>query len=112
MRVYVFFWVRIDKMTFFSAILLLSSCCPDKNMKTRTPQKQCFEDDVVYIPGGTVHVGTDRQTSLSTWKLDGEGPAHEEIVDSFYIMKYEVSNEQFSNFVNTTNYITDSETFG
>jgi formylglycine-generating enzyme required for sulfatase activity len=41
-----------------------------------------------------------------------ELPLHEVYVDAFYIDKYEVTNRQFKEFVDTTGYVTDAERFG
>lgn len=38
---------------------------------------------------------------------DGEGPARRVHVDSFYMDQFEVSNEDFQRFVNSTGYITE-----
>ena len=44
--------------------------------------------------------------------FDGESPSRQVQIKSFYIDKYEVSNEDFKVFVDNTGYITDSELYG
>src|SRR5699024_11987884 len=43
---------------------------------------------------------------------DFEGPVRELSVESFYIDKYSVTNEQFSQFIDETGYVTDAEKYG
>lgn len=38
---------------------------------------------------------------------DGEWPARKVYINSFYMDQYEVSNEEFERFVNSTGYITE-----
>ena len=63
-------------------------------------------NEMVYIPGGTFHMGTDKPVFIA----DGEGPARKVTVDPFYMDKYEVSNSEFENFVNQTGYKTEVAT--
>jgi formylglycine-generating enzyme required for sulfatase activity len=61
--------------------------------------------DMVLIPGGSFTMGS----------LDGDAdelPLHRVWVDSFYLDKYEVTNEQFLKFVTATGYETLSERTG
>jgi len=44
--------------------------------------------------------------------VDGEGPKRNVSLSSFYIDKFEVTNDQFQLFVKNTSYITESENFG
>jgi serine/threonine-protein kinase len=62
---------------------------------------------MVHVPAGTFWMG----------RSDGEGdsdeqPLHEVYLDAFWIDKYEVSNEQFSVFIQATGYKTDAEDKG
>ncbi|XP_055662262.1 formylglycine-generating enzyme isoform X2 [Falco peregrinus] len=58
---------------------------------------------MVAIPGGVFTMGTDEPEI----KQDGEWPARRVHVNSFYMDQYEVSNEEFERFVNSTGYITE-----
>ena len=56
-----------------------------------------------FIKGGKFTMGTDKPFL----PMDGEGPAREVKVDSFYMDIYEVSNAEFELFVNNTGYVTE-----
>eukprot|EP00597_Dinobryon_sp_UTEXLB2267_P017322 CAMPEP_0201105534 /NCGR_PEP_ID=MMETSP0812-20130820/46415_1 /ASSEMBLY_ACC=CAM_ASM_000668 /TAXON_ID=98059 /ORGANISM="Dinobryon sp., Strain UTEXLB2267" /LENGTH=324 /DNA_ID=CAMNT_0047365443 /DNA_START=80 /DNA_END=1054 /DNA_ORIENTATION=- len=60
------------------------------------------------IRGGASLVGTDNPLVIG----DGEGPKRNVYLNSFYLDKYEVSNDDFKKFVDETGYRTDSESFG
>lgn len=59
-------------------------------------------DDMVWIPGGTFRMGSDRHYSE-------ERPAHRVSVDGFWIDRYAVTNEQFARFVADTGHVTTAE---
>ena len=64
-------------------------------------------EGVVFVPAGEFIMGSP----------EGEGdanehPQHTVYLDAYYIDKYEVTNEQFSQFVDATGYTTDAETAG
>ncbi|XP_062356446.1 formylglycine-generating enzyme isoform X2 [Cinclus cinclus] len=63
---------------------------------------------MVAIPGGVFTMGTQEPEI----QQDGEGPARRVHIDSFYMDQYEVSNQEFERFVNSTGYITEAEKFG
>ncbi|KAM6060329.1 formylglycine-generating enzyme isoform 1-T1 [Theristicus caerulescens] len=63
---------------------------------------------MVAIPGGVFTMGTDEPEI----QQDGEWPARRVHVNSFYMDQYEVSNEEFERFVNSTGYVTEAEKFG
>jgi len=60
------------------------------------------------VKGGEDYLGTDKPVIVA----DGEGPARKVILDSFFLGKYAVSNDEFKEFVEKTGYITESEKFG
>mmetsp|Transcript_5265 Transcript_5265/g.8680 ORF Transcript_5265/g.8680 Transcript_5265/m.8680 type:complete len:413 (+) Transcript_5265:157-1395(+) len=63
---------------------------------------------MVYVEGGMVTIGTS-QPSIPE---DGEGPRRKIQLTDFYINKYEVSNNEYREFVDDTQYVTESEKFG
>jgi len=65
--------------------------------------------EMVLIQGSTFMMGTD---SKEGFPADGEGPARETRVDSFYMDKTAVTNAAFQKFVNETGYKTEAEKFG
>jgi formylglycine-generating enzyme required for sulfatase activity len=58
--------------------------------------------EMAWIPGGMFRMGSDRH-------YPEERPVHRALVDSFWIDRYLVTNEQFSRFVEGTNYVTFAE---
>jgi len=59
-------------------------------------------DDMVWIPGGTFRMGSDRHYAE-------EAPVHRVSVDGFWIDATPVTNRQFRKFVNATGYVTTAE---
>ena len=72
--------------------------------------------DMALIPAGNFLMGRDEDRGWSAMGVPemfgDEWPAHEVYVDAFYIDKYEVTNRQFKEFVDTTGYVTDAERLG
>jgi sulfatase modifying factor 1 len=58
--------------------------------------------DMVWIPGGTFQMGSDRH-------YPDEAPAHRLTVDAFWIDRIPVTNREFRNFVSATGYVTFAE---
>lgn len=67
-----------------------------------------IEDEMVKISGGDFLIGTNEPIFQS----DEESPERMVNVKTFFIDKYEVSNVEFSQFVQATNYVTYAEKFG
>ncbi|RZU41023.1 formylglycine-generating enzyme family protein [Edaphobacter modestus] len=68
-----------------------------------------FRERMLSLPGGTFLMGTDYADSFPD---DGEGPVREVTVAPFLIDKYPVTNQLFEQFVRSTGYRTEAETFG
>ena len=64
---------------------------------------------MVHLDGGTFTMGTDEEIGFAA---DGEGPARDVTLDSFYIDRFAVTNAEFLQFVRDTDYTTDAEQFG
>jgi formylglycine-generating enzyme len=60
------------------------------------------DEDMIWVPGGTFIMGSERHY------LD-EQPVHRASVEGFWMDKHTITNEQFSNFVDATNYVTVAE---
>ena len=75
----------------------------------RRPATKGSVVDAIRLDGGTFWMGTD---TAEGFPADGEGPVREVHVDPFYMDKYPVTNEQFREFVQATNYRTESERYG
>ena len=76
-------------------------------------------EDMVMVPGGPFLMGVDKEVNKDTEKMSkrarlkyavsreafhDEGPAHNVILDAYYIDKYEVSNKHYSNFMKATDH--------
>lgn len=66
-------------------------------------------EQMIRLNGGEFIMGTDDDIGFSA---DGEGPARNVFVDSFYIDRFAVTNAEFLQFIRDTNYTTDAERFG
>lgn len=62
-------------------------------------------EEMVLIPSGTFMMGA----SDNQWALPRESPQHKVKVDAFYMDVHEVTNAQFSRFVDETGYLTIAE---
>ncbi len=65
---------------------------------------QNIPNNMVLIPGGEYFMGSDKSESYTN-----EKPVHRVVVSSFFMDKYEVTNQQFLQFVNETGYTTTAE---
>src|SRR3954470_18358710 len=59
-------------------------------------------DDLVWIPGGTFRMGSDKH-------YPEEAPAHRVSVDGFWIDRHPVTNREFAKFVQRTGHVTVAE---
>ncbi|WP_045518937.1 formylglycine-generating enzyme family protein [Neobacillus niacini] len=66
-------------------------------------------DQMVNLPGGEFLMGTEDQEGFLA---DGEGPVRKVFIKPFAIDRYTVTNKQFQEFVEETNYVTEAERFG
>jgi len=60
--------------------------------------------DIIFIKGGTFKMGSDDSDSF-----DREKPIHEVTVSDFYIGKYQVTVNDFKQFIDATSYKTDAD---
>ncbi|MEY8749752.1 formylglycine-generating enzyme family protein [Alkalicoccobacillus gibsonii] len=67
------------------------------------------KEKMVLIKGGDFLMGTEDQEGFPA---DGEGPVREVSISPFYIDSYAVTNDEFSEFIKETGYVTESESFG
>lgn len=78
---------------------------PVLELKSQQP-KGTIPENMVWIPGGTFMQGA---TSIDKMAMAHEKPSHKVTVDGFFMDKHEVTNAQFSKFVEATGYITVAE---
>ena len=69
---------------------------------TTRPVGEPPDAHMVWIPGGTFRMGSDRF-------YPEEKPVHEVTVDGFWLDRYTVSNDDFARFVAETGYVTVAE---
>src|SRR5689334_390178 len=67
-----------------------------------TAGRKSPHDGMVWIPGGTFRMGSDRH-------YPEEAPAHEVRVDGFWMDAHTVTNEEFRRFVDATGHVTLAE---
>ena len=65
--------------------------------------------EMIKLDGGPFWMGTENPEGFPA---DGEGPVRRVTVDPFFMDRYAVTNEQFTEFTKATSYKTDSERFG
>jgi formylglycine-generating enzyme required for sulfatase activity len=63
---------------------------------------------MIALPGGCFLMGTDYSEAFPA---DGEGPVREVILSPFWMDRYPVTNELFSEFIAETQYVTEAEMF-
>jgi sulfatase modifying factor 1 len=73
-----------------------------KNIRPRSSEYQPLDADMVWIPGGSFRMGSDRH-------YPEERPAHPVTVDGFQMDATPVTNRQFAAFVAATGYVTTAE---
>ncbi|VEF46757.1 cytoplasmic protein [Bacillus freudenreichii] len=71
--------------------------------------KVSSKEGMIYIPGGEFLMGTEGRESFPG---DGEGPVRTVKIKSFYIDPCTVTNAEFIDFVEDTNYVTEAEQYG
>ena len=75
----------------------------NKDDKTELKSRYKRTNQMALIKGGKFTMGTNNPFL----PMDGEGPARDVKVNSFYMDIYEVSNAEFELFVNSTGYTTE-----
>lgn len=83
-------------------------CVIDNSKVTAVDVNRKTIETMVKINDGLYSIGTNKPVFVA----DGEGPKRNVILNSFYIDKFEVSNKDFTAFINSTGYKTDAENFG
>ena len=95
----------IGQIIFILFIILLNQSC--KNQTQIKKEEQISQiPGMVWIPGGIYDMGASDSDRMA---LSHEKPKHTVKVDGFYMDETEVTNAQFSKFIEATNYITTAE---
>lgn len=87
--------------------IAMVSCHSNDNGQNANHEMNICGNELVFVEGGTFTMGCTEEQSTDCY--NDEKPAHQETVQDFYIGKYEVTVEQFAEFVDDTNYKTDAE---
>ncbi|WP_142785776.1 formylglycine-generating enzyme family protein [Changchengzhania lutea] len=94
----------------FCALIIIGCKDSEKKAQTRTaieiPEVPEAPNGMVWIPGGTFNQGAVPQDDTA---MTHEKPAHAVRVDGFFMDMTEVTNAEFSKFVQATGYITTAE---
>ena len=93
------------QIIFILFIILLNQSC--KNQTQIKKEEQISQiPGMVWIPGGIYDMGASDSDRMA---LSHEKPKHTVKLDGFYMDETEVTNAQFSRFIEATNYITTAE---
>jgi len=76
---------------------------------TSSSRNQGTTDGMIHLDGGKFLMGYE---GPEAWPEDGEGPVREVELSPFWLDATAVTNAQFLEFVEATNYISESERFG
>ena len=87
--------------TLFALLITFSSC---KSGQSSSPSATENNDNMVLIPAGTLNMGGDNEQADPN-----EYPKHPVLIEAFYMDATEVTNAQFSDFVQATGYQTVAE---
>lgn len=81
-----------------SVMLFITSCEKDDNNSNNNLPDYSINVEMISVDGGTFEMGCTSEQSGDC--NSNETPAHTVVVDSFRISKYEITNQQFANFMN------------
>ena len=84
---------RMKKLTLIIIAILLIGCAKKKEEKPKPAREIKPPEEMVLIPGGKFLMGSEEK---------GESPAYEVEVDSFYLDRYEVTNREYKEFIDST----------
>ena len=93
------------QIIFILFIILLNQSCKNQT-QIKTEEQISQIPGMVWIPGGIYDMGASDGDRMA---LPHEKPKHTVKVDGFYMDETEVTNAQFSRFIQATNYITTAE---
>lgn len=114
MKIKILMGLIIIGIIFISGCVGKSETNGAENIPAET--KTATTENMVLIPAGSFMMGRVDRDGWSPMAapemFNDELPAHEVYVDTFYIDKYEITNRQFKEFVDATDYITEAERDG
>ncbi len=106
-------WLIVSCLVMVAMLQVSSTSAVTEDKEVVVEEEAAEEiENMVLIPAGNFLMGRDEDRGWSAMGVPemfgDELPAHEVYVDAFYIDKYEVTNRQFKEFVDTTGYVTDA----
>ena len=96
---------RLNPIILFISIIIFNQSCKNQT-QIKTEEQISQIPGMVWIPGGIYDMGASDGDRMA---LPHEKPKHTVKVDGFYMDETEVTNAQFSRFIEATNYITTAE---
>ena len=96
---------RLNPIILFISIIIFNQSCKNQT-QIKTEEQISQIPGMVWIPGGIYDMGASDSDRMA---LPHEKPKHTVKVDGFYMDETEVTNAQFSRFIEATNYITTAE---
>lgn len=96
---------RLNPIILFISIIIFNQSCKNQT-QIKTEEQISQIPGMVWIPGGIYDMGASDSDRMA---LSHEKPKHTVKVDGFYMDETEVTNAQFSRFIQATNYITTAE---
>ena len=96
---------RLNPIILFISIIIFNQSCKNQT-QIKTEEQISQIPGMVWIPGGIYDMGASDGDRMA---LPHEKPKHTVKVDGFYMDETEVTNAQFSKFIEATNYITTAE---
>lgn len=82
----------------FNISIVFATVLPEKNKGKDYPSPTKAEDKYVFVEGGEFFMGSPQK---GEYTQPDEFPYHKVILSSFYIGKYEVTNKEFCDFLNS-----------
>jgi formylglycine-generating enzyme required for sulfatase activity len=96
---------RLNPIILFISIIIFNQSCKNQT-QIKTEEQISQIPGMVWISGGIYDMGASDGDRMA---LPHEKPKHTVKVDGFYMDETEVTNAQFSRFIEATNYITTAE---
>jgi len=96
---------RLNPIILFISIIIFNQSCKNQT-QIKTEEQISQIPGMVWISGGIYDMGASDGDRMA---LPHEKPKHTVKVDGFYMDETEVTNAQFSKFIEATNYITTAE---
>ena len=86
---------RLIQAFIFAALFVCIQPKSEANKRTFKPCSKDAPKDMVCIPGGQYIRGSNRNAQHKKWQMRAESPRHAVTLNTFYVDKYEVTNEQY-----------------